>query len=391
MFRRGGSPGLLLWLGVLLAAMVLHAAGAADSNRESRMQQGLRLHDGGDFAGAIAIYRELLDQDPRDSYLLYELALSCYSAQRFEEAIGYARKGLAAGPAHGVETSILLGASFDASGKLGKGEKAFRQALKEHPAESRLHYGLGVNLNSQGKHPEAVEAQTATETVERPAVVRQAPQILAVNGLRLRGPTGREQRGPESVPHRLDPVGRLVALFSGAQPVFPRDGLAQGRQSLLLLPGAEQELPVEQLPDDPQEVDRRVVAGRPGRGDGGRRRDVGLLLGTRLVELASRRPRHAPRRPAQGARQRELGLGVRRCENFVPAPEADQDLELHGEGAIDEAGVLAGIVGRDAVDHRADGPEGLRAPPRHDRPPGVHLVVVRHVDAVEALPRDRSR
>ena len=71
---------------VLLATMLAGAAAAADLDVEARMREGIRLHDAGRFDAAIAVYEEILREQPSNSKVLYEAGYSSLAKRDFEGA-----------------------------------------------------------------------------------------------------------------------------------------------------------------------------------------------------------------------------------------------------------------------------------------------------------------
>ena len=62
-------------IGVVAVAMMMAAAPVGESFQD-QMREAIRRHDGGDYAGAIAIYRSLLKDHPHEPNVVYELSLS---------------------------------------------------------------------------------------------------------------------------------------------------------------------------------------------------------------------------------------------------------------------------------------------------------------------------
>lgn len=139
-----GFVWLAAWLA--LASCGASSAAAADKDYEQQVQEGTRLHDAGDFKGAIAVYRKILKKHPDDARVLYEMSYSSLAAGDQKDAIEYAQKSQAASPAYAAECALMIGAAYDGMGQLKKGEEAFRSGLQAFPDNALLHFNLGVNL-----------------------------------------------------------------------------------------------------------------------------------------------------------------------------------------------------------------------------------------------------
>ena len=123
---------------------------------DRRIGEGVRLHDAGQYAAAIALYRDLLKDYPRNPKILYELAFSSLSGGKPKDAIDYAARCLKERSPYDSDCHQMMGNAYDAEGELAKGEKAFREGLKEVPHIARLHFNLGVNLMNQKKTADGI-------------------------------------------------------------------------------------------------------------------------------------------------------------------------------------------------------------------------------------------
>jgi tetratricopeptide (TPR) repeat protein len=129
-----------------------------EESTESALERGKRLHDAGDFDGAVQLYRALLRKYPLDPVVRYELMCSTHARgdaatarQMGEELLKNVKNPSAA-------VYVLLGSIYDQQGDLQLGEKTFKQGLKKHPDVAILHFNLGVNLTQQKKMADAERA-----------------------------------------------------------------------------------------------------------------------------------------------------------------------------------------------------------------------------------------
>jgi tetratricopeptide (TPR) repeat protein len=93
-------PGFLL----LLVAFGAPASDETPSDYEQEVREGIRLHDAGDHAGAIAVYERVLKRRADDPWVLYEIAYSSMAAGRHKDAIDYAKRCIAASPRYAAES-----------------------------------------------------------------------------------------------------------------------------------------------------------------------------------------------------------------------------------------------------------------------------------------------
>ena len=79
-----------------MLAMVFAVAPADDPGFGEQMREAVRRHDGGDYAGAITIYRSLLGDHPHEPSVVYELSLSMMMGKvPADEQIAFAEKEIA--------------------------------------------------------------------------------------------------------------------------------------------------------------------------------------------------------------------------------------------------------------------------------------------------------
>ncbi len=123
---------------------------------DQRFAEGIRLHDAGQYEAAVALYRNLLKDYPRNPKILYELAFSSLSGGKPKDAIDYAARCLKERSGYESNCHQMMGNAYEAEGELAKGEKAFREGLKDVPHIPRLHFNLGVNLVNQQKTADGI-------------------------------------------------------------------------------------------------------------------------------------------------------------------------------------------------------------------------------------------
>ena len=198
-----------------------------------RMQQAVAHHQAGRLAEAEAIYRAVMQDEPRHPHALHLLGVIAHQAGRHREALDLIGRALAAGGPHPVFHSnlsavyLVLRPSTRPSptparpspqpglrrrpqqprrrparaGRLAEAETAFRAALLFNPGHVDARSNLGAALHRQGQLPEAL-------TVLREAV-RLAPLHAQAHNdlggvLLARGDT--EEAPATSRALRLDPT-----------------------------------------------------------------------------------------------------------------------------------------------------------------------------------------
>jgi tetratricopeptide (TPR) repeat protein len=227
-----------------IVALVAVLSSPPSEGAPDRMQSARRLHDAGDYAGAISIYQELLKETPDDPAVAYELMFSTYLKGDHAEARRLGEQALKKKEKPLAGVYIILGSAYDAIGEHDKAEKTFRRGLERHPDVPLLHFNLGVNLLVKEKPDKA-----ASSFME---MLRHRPQhanswLYLANSERMIGQPGYALAAyarfltlePQSA--RSAGVARAIwdILFAGVSRGPDKDGKAQINVTLPFAAGAE--------------------------------------------------------------------------------------------------------------------------------------------------------
>ncbi|MCU0700916.1 MAG: hypothetical protein MUC96_30790 [Myxococcaceae bacterium] len=140
-----------------LVSVALAASPPVDSPEyKEQLTEAIRRHDGGDYEGAITVYRSMLTTWPHEPRLVYELALSMNAARtRPDEVVAFVEGEFKLMKAPIPELYSLLGSLWDARREVKTGEAWFRKGLAKFPKSAELRFNLGINLAVQGRSNEA--------------------------------------------------------------------------------------------------------------------------------------------------------------------------------------------------------------------------------------------
>jgi predicted TPR repeat methyltransferase len=127
----------------LLALFVCPAIAAA-ADVKDLIRQGTALHDQGRYAEAIAAYREVLKQDPKNVTALYELAFSLGESGALDECVATAERGLKLTKELRAAFHTLEGNCLDTAGKTAKAVKAYARGLEESPGNPGVAFNWGL-------------------------------------------------------------------------------------------------------------------------------------------------------------------------------------------------------------------------------------------------------
>lgn len=132
---------LLLFLLFIVLANRLFAQ---DAIINDFITEGIKLHDKGDYTGAIGLYKKALVINPRSAYANYELASSYMAIKHYANAIKHSDKVIAAGSGYMDQAYILKASALDLSGKPGEAIKTYKKALQKFTANHLLYYNLAL-------------------------------------------------------------------------------------------------------------------------------------------------------------------------------------------------------------------------------------------------------
>lgn len=156
-------------LSILWLAAVMTGATGAEPPPEARdlLAEGIRLHDAGRYDDALAMYRRVLEIDPRNVDALYEAAFATYGKGDFDGAIRRLESLVAAPASAPARAWVLLGSSHAMRGDWTRAEAVFRRGTGYRPDDLPLRFHLALSLAALGRSDTAV--------VEFEGCVRLAP------------------------------------------------------------------------------------------------------------------------------------------------------------------------------------------------------------------------
>ena len=122
-----------------------------------RTQQAKDLHRGGDFAGAIEIYRQVLESEPAAADVWHLKGMAEHQSGQLAPALESARKAIAVGGAK-APYLLLEGSVLHDSGDLPGAEARFARAVTVAPKWAPAMMELGAVRLDLGRPHDAVEA-----------------------------------------------------------------------------------------------------------------------------------------------------------------------------------------------------------------------------------------
>ena len=150
-----------LWATVaFLFAFVFIGFGQNDSLR-TIMERGIAYADNGQFDLSLLEYQKVFNEDPKNAWVNYEMALSHYYMGNKLRAEKFAKTAAKERSENGLQAIILLGAIYDERGEHNQSVKIYQKGLKSFGDYYLLWYNLGVTANTMQDFELAEEAFTS--------------------------------------------------------------------------------------------------------------------------------------------------------------------------------------------------------------------------------------
>ena len=193
--------------------------------------EGIKLHDRGDYTGAIEFYKKALQSDKHSIYATYEMASSYLALKDYTNTLKYANQVIARNLDYVDQAYIVKGSALDLMGKKAEAintyklalkkynknhllyynlaltsfniknyknaDDALQKALKLNPLHASSHFLLGLSMITQGKRVQAILALYNFLLLE-PKSKRSASALLALEDEWKN--TGKQKAGSKSVP-----------------------------------------------------------------------------------------------------------------------------------------------------------------------------------------------
>jgi len=119
------------------------------------MQEGIALHDRGDYDGAIAKYQQVLNENPTSDWALYELAFSYQMKKDYRKSLEYGYKGVRYKSDKLGEFYVVIGNSLDDLGESKKAVDVYQRGIKIQPDNHYLYYNLAITYSRLNNLEEA--------------------------------------------------------------------------------------------------------------------------------------------------------------------------------------------------------------------------------------------
>ncbi|MEH2250613.1 tetratricopeptide repeat protein [Nostoc sp.] len=150
------NPKLVALLLSLSLAMTPQVA-VAQTSIEQLFQQAKAAQNASNYSEAEAIWRRVLQLDPKNASAYVGLGNVLGSQGKYDEALAAFQKAIQLDPKY-ARAYGGLGSALGSQGKYDEALAAFQKAIQLDPKNAYAYDGLGSVLGSQGKHNEAIAA-----------------------------------------------------------------------------------------------------------------------------------------------------------------------------------------------------------------------------------------
>ena len=124
---------------------------------ESRLQEGISLHQAGKLQQAELIYQQILQVNPENAEVLNLLGLIAYQVGKYDLAINLINQAIEIDNGQPAFFSNL-GYMLQGQKKLEEAIRIYQEAIELNPADSKIHKNLGDALKEQGELQQAITA-----------------------------------------------------------------------------------------------------------------------------------------------------------------------------------------------------------------------------------------
>lgn len=134
---------LLLLLPIIL---FLPAAALAQDSLKTLFNEGIALHDKGDYEGAIRMYDEVIRRDNGFSAAYYEKSFSLYKWGKYQDCADWCKSALkkCSDEKQAENLYVNYGSALDALDKPGDAIKIYSEGIKKYPGFYLLSFNRGV-------------------------------------------------------------------------------------------------------------------------------------------------------------------------------------------------------------------------------------------------------
>ena len=129
---------------LLLFNFLLLGLTAQESLEKDLINRGIKLHDKGEYAGAINLYKKALEVNKRSAQANYEMASSYLSLKKYDSSVFYSDRVISINTDYIDQAYVLKGSALDLLGKPIEAINTYKKGLEKTKANHLLYYNLAL-------------------------------------------------------------------------------------------------------------------------------------------------------------------------------------------------------------------------------------------------------
>ena len=140
---------------ILLSLFLCNIAIASEAQK--LIEEGINLHDSGQYALAIDKYKLALQLEPDNPLALYELTYAYTASKQNEDCVDTAQQGLDLDPKLKKQFIMALGSCQSQLGMYEDAIATFKMGLGDHPDDAHLHLNIAVTFSNIKEDKQAIK------------------------------------------------------------------------------------------------------------------------------------------------------------------------------------------------------------------------------------------
>lgn len=150
----------------IIGSVSMHTFSFAQTNAAlDIINQGIKLHDKGDYAGAIQLYKTVLKNNSKLPQANYEIAASYFGLKDYLNTVKHSSAVIEANVNYVDQAYILKGSALDLMGKPADAVKTYTEGISKFPNDYLLYYNLALTSYNLKKYKEVDDALIKALTI----------------------------------------------------------------------------------------------------------------------------------------------------------------------------------------------------------------------------------
>ena len=142
---------------ILLLAFALVNPSFSQDDVNALIEEGIQLHDKGEYEAAIAKYDQVLKNNPSNTRALYEKSYTLMLMKKYEECESICIQLLKTND-YRKEVIVQYGSLLDMTNRQKESLEVYNKGIKEFPDFFLLYYNKGITLSGLSRDEEAMES-----------------------------------------------------------------------------------------------------------------------------------------------------------------------------------------------------------------------------------------